>query len=567
MVTSLIVLPSFIITITSQTASASPSPENFTIVALPDTQNYSQYYPSIFENQTEWIVQNENEKNIVFVTHLGDIVNTWNNTNQWQNANTAMSILDGKVPYGILPGNHDMTGGPNPITGADAPYYESYFPASRYEGYSYWGGSYDSTSVTSSSPNMNNYQLFSAGGMDFITLSLQYDPPADVLSWASNVLDNYSDRRAIISTHSYISIATGNRNTIGQNIYSNLVVPHNNVFLVLCGHSFNGNDGEREKIDTLGNRTVYQLLSDYQGRPNGGDGWLRIMEFVPSENKIYVRTYSPYLNQYETDSDSQFELTYPMGAPARSVTVSISPSSQDNFPGGILNYTVMVSNTGDVSDNDNLMVRDNAGWTLTLDNYTLGPIPPGGNRTTILRVTIPENAAPETEDNITVIATSQADNTVRDNASCIAHAVMIPWMGTVTFKLENLYKVGLEKNLQINTGSKLVVKFYKYDNTFQAESVIHSFTPPENIKENENVPHPRAAERFSWGSVQITRLILTTDDTENVISTIASFTVHQTDLRNRIGTILRDWGGHPEQQSAFRAEIGDILRQWSSAPP
>ena len=301
LVTLLIAISSFIVTITSQTASANPSPENFTIVVLPDTQYYSQSYPMIFENQTKWIVQNENVLNIVFVANLGDIVNTSSQDYQWQNADNAMSILDGKVPYGILPGNHD--GYAN---------YERYFPASRYEGYSYWGGSYDSSKSTgnsvSSSPNMNNYQLFTWGGMDFITLSLQYSPPADVLSWADNVLSEYSNRRAIISTHSYLNTNGSLTDDGGTNIYKDVVVPENNVFLVLCGH----NHGEVENIYNVENRTVYQLLSDYQEDASGGNGWLRIMEFVPSENKIYVRTYSPYLDQYDNDSNSQFELFYPM---------------------------------------------------------------------------------------------------------------------------------------------------------------------------------------------------------------------------------------------------------------
>jgi hypothetical protein len=289
--------------ITPQKASANSSPENFTIVALPDTQNYSEYYPWIFENQTEWIVQNENEKNIVFVAHLGDICNYPNVDFQWRNADNAMSILDNKVPYGILPGNHDIE------SDRSAPEYEKYFPASRYEGYSYWGGGYDSDIIplTSLSPNMNNYQLFSAGGMDFIALNLQYDPPADVLNWADNILSKYPERRAIISTHVYID-TEGNREYAGPSIWQDLVVPHKNVFLVLCGHEF----GWAERIDNLDNRIVYQLLSDYQGFSNGGNGWLRIMEFVPSESTIHVRTYSPYLDQYMTGPTSQFDMLYPM---------------------------------------------------------------------------------------------------------------------------------------------------------------------------------------------------------------------------------------------------------------
>jgi len=203
-----------------------------------------------------------------------------------------MRILDGKVPYGILPGNHD--GGTT---------YSLYFPSSRYENYSYWGGSYDNN-------NLNNYQLFSAGGMDFIALSLQYNPPTRVLSWADNVLSEYSNRRAIISTHSYLDTDGSFTDTGGTRIYNNVVVPENNVFLVLCGHMH----GEARRSDNnLENKTVYQLLSDYQSFSYGGNGWLRIMKFVPSENTIYVKTYSPYLDQYDNDSASQFELYYPMG--------------------------------------------------------------------------------------------------------------------------------------------------------------------------------------------------------------------------------------------------------------
>lgn len=50
--------------------------EDFTIIVLPDTQLYAQNYPDIFTAQIKWIIDNEAEENTVFVTHLGDIVNT-----------------------------------------------------------------------------------------------------------------------------------------------------------------------------------------------------------------------------------------------------------------------------------------------------------------------------------------------------------------------------------------------------------------------------------------------------------------------------------------------------------
>ena len=151
------------------------------------------------------------------------------------------------------------------------------------------------------------------------------------------------------------------------------------------------------------------------------------------------------------------------------------------------------------------------------------------------------------------------------------YPLMDPWpvahLGLATFELENLYKVSLEKDLQLYQGSKLVVKFYKYNLTLQDNSVIDEFAPPENIKENEDVPHPRGAEGWSWGTVQIAKLVLTGENTENEISTIASFTVHQSHLRTRDIQILILWGGNPGLHDAFRAEDFLILLQWASAPP
>ena len=77
---------------------------------------------------------------------------------------------------------------------------------------------------------------------------------------------------------------------------------------MIGGHA--GGEGIRQ--DTFNGNTVYTLLSNYQSYPNGGNGFLRIMEFLPANNEIQVKTYSPYLEQFETDTSSQFILSYDM---------------------------------------------------------------------------------------------------------------------------------------------------------------------------------------------------------------------------------------------------------------
>jgi len=207
-----------------------------------------------------------------------------------------MSILDGVVPYGMGPGNHD-----EPTT-----YYNQYFPYTRYEGEPWYGGHFGTT-------NDNNYQLFSAGSEDFLIVHLEFCPASAVYDWADGVIKAHPDRTVIITTHGYLD-GSGNRSVGGCSdtsaLWTRLVVPNDNVYFVLCGHVHT----EYRRTDVVGGRQVHQMLADYQGRTNGGDGWLRILRFVPAEDKVHVQTYSPTLNRYETDADSQFTLDFPMGS-------------------------------------------------------------------------------------------------------------------------------------------------------------------------------------------------------------------------------------------------------------
>ncbi|MCD6393212.1 MAG: DNRLRE domain-containing protein, partial [Planctomycetes bacterium] len=303
------------------------SADDFTIVVLPDTQYYSQNNPLIFDAQTQWIVQNAVADNIVFVTHEGDIVQNYDDQEQeWINARNSMSILDPGllelpipttdpvVPYGMALGNHDLPGA----------FYNQYFPYTRYEGLEWYGGHYGSD-------NINTYQLISAGGMDLLILHLQYNPGSTItdpiIAWADGILKTYPDRMAIITTHAFLD-ANASHVGEGAGIWNVLVQGNDNVYFVLCGHI----SGEATRTDLVNGRYVHQLLADYQNQPNGGDGWLRVMRFAPSENTVYVETYSPLVDSYETDADSQFTLDVPLNRfELLSTNTGVTNGSNTNF--------------------------------------------------------------------------------------------------------------------------------------------------------------------------------------------------------------------------------------------
>lgn len=87
----------------------------------------------------------------------------------------------------------------------------------------------------------------------------------------------------------------------GINMWWKLVKNHSNFFMVLSGHRYSPVIPRRIGHGDAGNK-VYELLVDFQGEPNGGDGWFVLMEFRPDGN-IYVDTYSPYLDEYKNAVD------------------------------------------------------------------------------------------------------------------------------------------------------------------------------------------------------------------------------------------------------------------------
>lgn len=309
--------------------------DRFTIVVLPDTQNYSEdeTLAPIFLRQTEWIVDQRTARSIVFVGHEGDLVQRASVGAEWERARAAMDRLyAANVPHGFCAGNHDD--GSDSLMGV-------YFGAERFQSFSWWGGSYMPAGGFNNynTSNGSNYQRFLAGGYRYLVVHLERlvsmedlasattleDESSDTnwarilkarLRWVDGILKQHADHHAIVITHEFLRL-TGDRALGGDFIFEKLIAQNPNVFLVMNGHEL-GSQAEAHRTDFVGSRAVHQLLANYQSRSRGGNGWLRLLEFSPGERLIRVKTYSPYLDAFETDANSQFELWFdPTGvAPA-----------------------------------------------------------------------------------------------------------------------------------------------------------------------------------------------------------------------------------------------------------
>ncbi len=295
--------------------------EDFTIVVIPDTQHYvdNAGRTATFNQQTQWIVNNEDALNIVFVTQVGDITESFDTQEiEFERADSAMDILDNAgIPNNIAPGNHDFST-PGAVT---SNLFDEWFPPSRYNtGNDWYGGWLGEENGQVQRENKNNYELFSAGGIDFLIVHLEIDMPTFSVQWADEIIDRYPDRQVIISTHAFVNtsnargtsrITTRADGLTAAQVWTQLIAPNCNVFMVVNGH-YPG-EGRLTSTNSCG-QPVHQVLTDYQSRVNGGDGWLRYYTFRPATNDIVAKTYSPKLGTFEIDATSDFTLAYEMGA-------------------------------------------------------------------------------------------------------------------------------------------------------------------------------------------------------------------------------------------------------------
>ena len=130
---------------------------DFTIAWESDTQYYNEEFTQHQKAIHDYVLDQREEQNIQYLIHTGDVVDDYDQPYQSANADPEYLRLDeAGLPYGVLAGNHDVGHGVSDYT-----QFSSYFGEDRYAGNPWYGRLED---------NRGHYDLFSAGGIDFIAL-------------------------------------------------------------------------------------------------------------------------------------------------------------------------------------------------------------------------------------------------------------------------------------------------------------------------------------------------------------------------------------------------------------
>lgn len=300
------------------------NPDSFSMILLGDPQGYTKYdiNQPLFELTTAWCADNIDNLNIKAVLCTGDLVeqnenivrncDMLNQTSRqmWEWASHCMERLDNKIPYIISTGNHEYgyVRGDEGFTN-----FPTYFP---FERNSKWADC-----LVAAHPNrmgkvsLENaaYQFSDPNWGKLLVIALEWAPRDQVLQWAKDLAQGrFKDHKAILLVHSFLCEESADRTdnepykieprNYGQGIWEKLVEPTANIRLVLSGHmgevgGFEKSVAYRKDKNAAGN-LVHQMMFNVQTlgggwEGNGGDGWLRILEFMPDGKTVKVKTYSP----------------------------------------------------------------------------------------------------------------------------------------------------------------------------------------------------------------------------------------------------------------------------------
>ncbi|MBX2850695.1 MAG: metallophosphoesterase [Phycisphaeraceae bacterium] len=289
----------------------------WTLAILPDTQVYSERHPQHFENQTKWIAEQAKAYRIQHALHLGDIVNRGNTQpKQWDNAERALKHLHGRVPLGIVPGNHDYDDNRGGVRKTQLN--RIIPPKTLAQG--------KTLKALHNDKVIDNQALaFEVDGQKWLMLGLEFGPRDGVLDWAKGILKEYRDHRVVVFTHAYMysddtrydhTTKKQNWNPSGYRLedsfndaemmWQKVLKDASNVHMVLSGHVLNDGQAYLASKASAGH-TVHQMLQNYQVHREGGEGYMRLLEFHPDRLTVQAKTYSPSLDKYKTDPANQFK--------------------------------------------------------------------------------------------------------------------------------------------------------------------------------------------------------------------------------------------------------------------
>lgn len=265
--------------------TAEPEPTPFGLLWLPDTQNYTAgNIPEKLEKLdlfgTE-IVSRIEPEHLIGVLHTGDMVDSGNRLQQWEQFGGFLDAFIDRVPFYPVTGNHDIGKYDSVSGGSYWAYMQQPFLDRLPEGQTYNGG-------------RMFYAVLNGGEHPLLLLGIGYDMcrEKEQREWVDEVMRTYADIPCMMITHAY-EISPGVVFLHWNYLEKEVVSRYPNIKMVLCGHSrgfFHSIASYDDDGDGAEDRAVHVLmLNDQDGVFRYGilcvdmiRGSVRVRTFIPA---------------------------------------------------------------------------------------------------------------------------------------------------------------------------------------------------------------------------------------------------------------------------------------------
>ncbi|WP_426510378.1 LamG-like jellyroll fold domain-containing protein [Dactylosporangium sp. McL0621] len=260
----------------------------FALAVLPDTQylfDEDSSRPEPLRETFEYLLRERAESNILFMAHLGDVTEHGSD-HEIGLASETFRALDGRMPYSVLAGNHDVNGSTDDQRG-DSAYLRAFGAAAkRFSAMPTFGGA--------SPDGYNSFHTIRAAGRQWLVLALDWRVSDKGLAWAQAVLDQHRTLPVILTTHELAwseDNGQAHLSDYGQRLWDRFIKRNDQIFLTLNGHFW---PPGRTVLRNDAGHDVHVHITNYQDRYYGGAGMIRLYRFDLARGAVDVETFSPW---------------------------------------------------------------------------------------------------------------------------------------------------------------------------------------------------------------------------------------------------------------------------------
>jgi hypothetical protein len=287
---------------------------DYSILVIGDPQRLVKYYPHQVFDMFRWIANKAERLGIRLVLSVGDLVHD-KTEEQYSVIENAAKLIYSKLPFLIIDGNHDYSGGNRELA-----LYKKTFDTATWRNQAGFAGAFEDGSMS------NSYYTYEFCGDKYIFLMLELAARDEVLDWANKILRQYKDYKAIITTHAHLDVSgtylniddyntfyasrsVKDSNTDAKKLWNALICRHENIKMVFSGHMGCCDIVWRADRGIYGN-TVYTFCIDGEKMDSdfGGVGSVALFSFTAGGNNVGINYYSVSRNQLIGEKN-QFSIT------------------------------------------------------------------------------------------------------------------------------------------------------------------------------------------------------------------------------------------------------------------